>query len=73
MSEIVTNTDVIHAFESASGCVTASNCRKAAEAMVIFYQKNNQTVMESGKGLIMFCDSVDEVCPNQDQLFCQDR
>jgi len=72
MSGISTN-EVSAAFEQAGACAGAERCKKFAEAMLKFYKQNNRTVVESGEGLVFFANEPPQVCPNRDQLFCQDR
>lgn len=71
--ETITDDMVVDAFKQAEVCVGAENCLKIAQAMCLLYRKNNQEVTQNGEGLIIFASDPEQSCPNQGQLFCQDR
>ena len=73
MSELITQKEVLDAFEESSLCQGAKNCKKAAEAMCKFYRLDNQHTLSTGEGRITFASEPEGPCQNQDQLFCQDR
>lgn len=61
------------AFAEAKPCMNAERCKKSAEAMVVFYKACNEVTRETGEGLITFYSPPEGPCPNEGELFCQDR
>lgn len=65
--------EVEAAFAEARPCMNAQQCKKVAEAMVVFYKASNEITRETGEGLITFYSPPEGPCPNQGELLCQDR
>lgn len=70
MSQRISPESVVQVFKEAEACANAENCKKAAEAMCLFYALDNQHTLASGDGLITFYSAPEGPCPNEDQLFC---
>ncbi len=68
-----TEETVSRAFREAIPCAGADNCLMSAQAICELTRLNNIRVMEAGIGKVMFSMVPQAPCPNQDQLFCQDR
>lgn len=73
MAETITREDVITSFDESSKCMGAERCKKLAEAMCAFYRFDNQNTIATGQGMIHFASMPEGPCPNQGELFCQDR
>ncbi len=73
MTKNITKEAVITAFSESSKCMGAEGCKRVAEAMCAFYRLDNQNTVITGKGMITFASMPEGPCPNQGELFCQDR
>jgi len=72
MSEITKN-QVIEAFRGVEECAGAVNCKKAAEAMCMFFRLDDQETIRTGEGRITSYIQPERPCSSQNQLFCQDK
>lgn len=71
--ELITRESVEQDFERSAKCMGADGCRRGAEAFSNFVRLMNRETIESGTGRFTFIDESVSICPNYDQLLCQDR
>ncbi len=71
--DAITPERVQAAFDAAAACQGADDCKLMGQAMCELARFDNLQTVLNQTGRVTFLAPPEGACPNQDQLFCQER